>query len=169
MKNYHNLAGPRLQEILKLAAKTPPHLQLSLQEDLTMSRMTLGPLLEAYDKEVLDPDSKSPPGRKMIVAQMLRDALSAVREMSTAAAKVSTISERTFDADQLQYIFNRMRDILEKHIPPEAFDAALIELQEIVVPPKETGAKTGNAQQKALEVREALKKMDQQTASDNPF
>lgn len=167
LSNYKNLVGPNLQAMLTKAAETPAHERLSLLEEVDISRFTMAGILEQYEKLVLDPESKANSAQKIMVTKITRDALKEIREMTVAAARVAHLSHRTFDADQLKFIFNRMRDIMEKYVPADVLDMAIVDLQSIIVPPKQLGATTGDAADKAQQIREALAQIDKQTSS--PF
>ena len=167
LSNYKHLVGPNLQALLTKAAETPVHERLSLVEEVDISRLTMVGILEQYEKIVLDSESKATGPQKLLITKIMRDALKEVRETTVAAAKVASISDRTFDADQLKFIFNRMKDIMEKYVPSDVFDAALIDLQNIVVPPKQLENTAGGAAEKARQIREALHEIDKKTSS--PF
>jgi len=153
--------------MLAKAAETPVHERLSLLEEVDISRMTMVGILETYEKIVLSQDSKATDAQKILVTKVTRDALKEIREMTVAAAKVAHISDRTFDADQLKFIFNRMRDIMEKYIPADVLDMAIVDLQNIVVPPKQLANTTNDAAEKARQIREAISEIDKKTSS--PF
>jgi hypothetical protein len=164
MASYKTGAGETLRKMLTQFEDEAPHEKLNLDGEIAVARMATQKMLNMYEKSVILAEDKLSVEARMFMSTQLRQHIEMVGELALKAVKIDTLSADVVDYRQLEFILNKMTEIINKrlkNVNPELALQIVEEMQDIQLPPRRVGGnETVNI---AQEIRDAVKQMDDGT------
>lgn len=160
-KRYMNNAGPKLRELMLALAKESPDERNSLDDEVDAARLLADQAVQMYDVAVIR--GHGDPETQVVACNVLKSALSHVRDIVVASSKVRSTNKAMVDVGAIDYVVTQITSVIEQELRdkyPVLADIIVERIKNLALPKE-------NEKDIALRLREVIESMDESVPGSN--